>query len=312
MSSKFRIPTLLGLSLVAAGLMTGVFLTSQKQFLGWQTKAGSSTIPKEAVVVNITATSASIFWKTDTPSLGSVQAGPTTLLGSTFLDNRDIETPQNRELHFVTLKNLTPNTTYHYKINSGSTVFPQGTPLSFKTTSFQASTNRPPLIGTVLDHTSQPIKEALVTLEIPGAQPLATITKLAGNFVLPLTEVQSSDPNRELTNSFDGIKATLNVSDHQQRSQVTFYFPLENSLLPPVTLGKDLDLSTKTVSPTPSNLKFDLNKDGVVNSLDLSLVQKNFGKNPKDKTADFNQDGIVDKKDLEIISKSLYPTPSPG
>lgn len=308
MDSEVKIPTLLGLSIMIAGLAIGVFLLNQNRLTIFQIQARQSNIPFNITVANLSSTSAAIFWQTAQPTTGFVQAGPGSSLNLTFQDERDFSRPEPHTLHFVILTNLTPQTTYSFTINSGSITHPQNNPLSFTTSQAIPPADHPPLVGTILTTDYQPVGEALVVLEIAGAQKLATITKMAGNFILPLSELK----NDQLTANFDlqrtNLSAQLTIFDSQKKSQVRIILPLP-SPLPPLTLGQDLNLISAPASSSATK-SYDLNSDGVINSLDLSFLVKNLGRNPQNKQADLNHDGIVDQKDVDILNQ-LIPQTSP-
>lgn len=312
--AETRIPTILGLGVLLAGLAGGVLLVTTNQI--FKTRANTSDTPQSIALANISGSQISIYWQTDQPTTGFVQAGPTTALGLTFRDERDSQSPEPHQLHFITLENLTPDTVYYYKVSSGANTYPPGEPFSFKTPTGKTSpSNSPPLIGTVLDSDSQPVTEAMVTLELPDAQSLAVVTKLAGNFILPLAEIR----NRDLVESFTfpeaGLSGKLTVFNRTKRSDVIIELPFTATTLPQITLGQDLDLSSPPASPSTAATRYDLNADGVVNSLDLSTVIKNQGplrqsaseasKNPKNERTDLNGDGVVDQKDIDIINRYI-------
>lgn len=294
----------MGLGVLMAGLVGGVILVNSNQI--FKTRAGTSDTPKSVALANLSGNQVSIYWQTDQPTTGFIQAGPTASLGLTFRDDRDIKAPELHQLHFVTLTNLTPDTVYYYKISSGALTYPPGEPFSFKTPAeITNPSGIPPLIGTVLDPGSQPAIEAIITLELPGAQSLATVTKLAGNFILPLAEIRNRDLTESLAFPETGLSGKLTAFSPGKRSDITIKLPLKTTTLPQITLGQDLDLTAPPASPTASISQYDLNSDGVVNALDSSIVIKNRGKNPKNKQADLNEDGVVDQKDVDIINRYI-------
>ncbi len=61
-----------------------------------------------------------------------------------------------------------------------------------------------------------------------------------------------------------------------------------------------------TPNPSPSPLKGDINKDGIVNSLDWSLMNSKWFSN--DTTADLNNDGIVNSLDFSIMNGNWSKT----
>ncbi|GEM_PF-2559196 len=66
------------------------------------------------------------------------------------------------------------------------------------------------------------------------------------------------------------------------------------------TLGSVTPTPQPSPIPTPPTLKGDLNKDGIVNSLDWSIMNSKWFTN--DTTADLNNDGIVNSLDFSIMN----------
>lgn len=306
MNSEIKIPTILGLAVLTIGLGTGVYLLTQNQNL--KSKAGISSIPKNVGVANIGSRSASVYWQTDSSSSGFVKAGTTPVLDLTFRDDRDPEAPKPHQMHFVTLTSLSPNTTYYYKISSGPSLFPQKEPLKFTTSPDLPLADYNPVIGTVVDSIKQPAKEAIITLQIPGAQPLAAITKVAGSFVIPLTELKEASLVSGFPLSSQGVMAEFKVANGQSVSSDTVTVYSSGTQIPPITIGRVTPTTTNpqpTATTSAQTKQFDLSGDGKVDNLDISIVLKNFGKNPKQKEADFNKDEVVDQKDLQLIRDAM-------
>lgn len=300
MNSEFKFPTLIGLGVLFIGLVAGVALVAKPQL--FTTQATPTAQPQNITVTNLFGTSASIYWQTDQETTGFIQVGTNPTPNQTFIDDRDTAAPKPHLLHFVTLTNLIPNTTYYYKIVSGATTFPAKNPLSFQTPANTTISTNQPLIGTVLSSDLTEVNEALVALKLENNILAATVTKLAGNFILPLTIF----PNFTATQS-----ATLVIFNQQTSSKVKLQLP-STSILPFITLGKDIDLTPKIASPAAQVNKYDLNNDGAVNSLDLAIILKNTGplrseasKNPKEKRADLNGDGVVDQQDANFMNKVI-------
>lgn len=302
---KAKIPTILGVGVLLVSIIAGIFLVTNQQVLN--SKAAAPLTPKDITVANVSSTDAAIFWQTDVLATGFVQAGPSQNLGLTFKDDRDSTIPKPHFLHFVTLTNLAPNTTYYYRITSGVSTFPRDQILSFKTGPELPTGSTQPIIGTVLDSSSRPVTESIVVLEIPGAQRLATLTKGTGGFILPLSTLRSSDLSQGFDPSAQNVLMTLNIFNNLNRSTINISPPFENLILPPITLGLNLDLTAQLPTAVPSPVqndklkKYDLNSDGVVNSLDQSIIIKNLGRKGPNLPADLNGDGMVDQKDLSLM-----------
>lgn len=297
-----KIPTLVGMGVLLIGLAGGAFLVTQNQTL--KSKAAVTSSPKNINIVNLNSNSASIYWQTDETTSGFIRAGIGTQEKQLYRDDRDLSSPELHKLHFVTLTNLQPETTYYYQIYSGAITYPIE-PLNFKTSAVTPNLSWLPLVGTIIDANNQTIDEAIVTLNLPEAQKLATVTKANGNFILPISDIKTAD----LVNPLPINKvytAKLDILGTSKNAQATVLLPTQ-STLPPIILGSNVDL-TQTV-PKISSLsaeinKYDINGDGIVNYTDLSIILQNFGsinsesKNPK---TDLNGDGVVNQKDANLL-----------
>lgn len=313
-----KIPTLLGLSLLITAFVLGMFIYFYQQNSLQQQR--SLFTPKDIQVVNLSATQATVIWWTDTPSTGQVAYGTNSRPSDIQKDNRDITTTKTRQIHFVTLRNLQPETTYHYQVIASDFRYPEK-PATFTTPiALETATQNRPLRGSVLNTNLNPIDEALVFLKITGASEMVTFTSTAGNFILPLKELRTTDlsaPFPITTNT----EASLIIKKGDQESTVDLNLPVEdNQLLPPLTLGQNINLKDLLVQSNPSprpqasispEANFDLNNDSKVNSLDLAIITQNSNKKISDiederiKRADLNKDGIIDKKDADLLLSNL-------
>lgn len=317
---KLKIPTILAIVILILLLICGIALFSLKNIELNQQKQNYS--PTNYQVVNITTDSFSILWQTPQPCFAKLLYGQTQNLDQTQIDDRDVFELKPRLTHFVTIKSLQPDTLYYVKLKCSQLITPDK-PLEVITAPLIPGRDdpnlNPPLRGTILDQSLQPIDEALILLQIPGAQPLATFSTSAGNFLLPLTNVRNDQLDQKFI--LNDQPSTLTIVKGDQKTTADLKIPLGNKDLPPFTLGQDINLVNYFASPSPtiqsnnafskaqdiSNLtgKFDLNQDGKINSLDLSIILQNIGKKPFEKRADINQDLTVDQKDVELLKQAL-------
>lgn len=265
---KFKIPTLLGLGVIVVGIGVGVFLVLREQV--FLSSAAPSQTPQNIQISNIEDSQVSISWQTSSPSLGFVSFGQNNTSDETVLDDRDTRQPQSHLVHYVTLKNLIPKTTYQYKIISGKIT----TKILNFTTASEASTqtNFRPVIGTVLNG-EKPLDEGIAYVAIPGASLQSALVKNQGNFLIPLSKLEDVNDNTE-------AKVTI-ISANGEASAI-FNLKTDGVNLPVLKIGQRLDLTAPAFTPTPSpttNLKlYDLNGDGKVNAADYSIAQKNKDK----------------------------------
>ncbi|MEA2020245.1 MAG: fibronectin type III domain-containing protein [Patescibacteria group bacterium] len=111
------------LTLALAGIVLGL-----KFFRSPDSKASPENRPQNIRLDEVTATSATISWTTETPAYGFVSYGKTMSLGNT------VQADQRAAVHTVTIPNLSPQTTYYYKIGVGEEIYDNdGVPYSFTT-----------------------------------------------------------------------------------------------------------------------------------------------------------------------------------
>lgn len=317
-----KIPTILGLSLLITAISLGFLLYSYQKKIDTNQKQAFD--PRNIKVINLTDTQATVIWQTDHPAPGQIDFGQPNRFMKSQNDNRDHAEPKEHLIHFVTLRDLTPNTSYSFHIRSGKHLFPEK-PLSFQTAKDLDDRKLPetnkPIRGSVLNVNLNPIDEALILLEIANAQQMATFTSTSGNFVLPLRELRRTD----LSSFFpvpENTPATLTIIRGDLSSTVEVVLPLpDNQLLPPLTLGQNVSykdlIAQSQITPIEIDEnqaiinRYDLNKDTTVNSLDLAIVMQYNGRTIDQsslqelKDSDLNADGVVNQKDIDLLTLNL-------
>ncbi len=300
-ANRFRIPTLLGLTVIVIGIAAGILLNLKEQT--FISQASPDLIPQNITVSNLSDTSATISWQTSAEATSFIRFGQTSPNEQTSLDDRDNKNPQPHLIHYVTLKNLSPKTTYQYKIISSKTSsdtlnFTTATPLSSQT-GFQ------PIIGSVLNE-NIPLNDTLVYLSIADAATLSALTKNSGNFLIPISQIRKSDLSDIYPLSEDTV-AKLTIFSEKGQSSALFKLKSIKTGLPPIAIGENLDLTNPV-----DNINYDLNKDGKINSADMAIILQNFGPKPKNqqsaasyKKADLNNDGVVDQKDIDLMLEGI-------
>src|SRR6185437_8590857 len=115
-----QLPAYLGffVMLIALGI---TLLISGNTFL-FVTKATVGSDPKNIQISNLTDTTFTISYTTDAPAAGSISYGTDLTHNEVALDDRDQEASgaAEHQVHFITVKNLSPTTKYYYAILSGS------------------------------------------------------------------------------------------------------------------------------------------------------------------------------------------------
>lgn len=307
--SAFKIPTLLGLSVIFIGVVAGVYMTIQNQPTNFLTKADPDQSPKNITIGNIEDTYFSISWQSSIKVPGFVTFGIDSADGQTLRDDRDDDTPEDRNTHHVTLKKLNPDTKYKVKIFSGKT---SSSVMEVTTAKTSGSLNSlKPVIGSVLLKDA-PLSDGLVYLSIAGAVTQSTYIKNLGNFIIPLSSMRSLGSLEIFSPTLDATGKVTVISEAGQASALVMLNNLDRPI-GPLKIGQSLDLTSVVSSPTSNSVISDLAKfdlapipgDGILNAGDNAVILNNFGKNPKDKRADINGDGVVDKRDLDLMAQKI-------
>lgn len=303
---KFKIPTLLGLSIIFLGIISGLYLVLREQtFLS---QATPNLTPQNVTLTNLTEDSITISWQTNLSATSFITYGQTSPGEQTALDDRDSPPgggPKPRLIHYVTLKKLLPKTSYQFKIISGKLAsdvqrFETASPLTNQT-------GFTPVIGSVLDD-NIPLTNGIAYLFIPDTITQSSLVKEGGNFLIPLSKVRKNDLSDYQPT--EGTVAKLTISSDKGIANILFKLKADSIPLSPIKLGQNIDLTTPEQSPQPSPTnkdldKYDLNDDGKINAADNAIVLQNFGKNPKDKKTDLNGDGVVNQKDLDLMAQKI-------
>ncbi|OGD72784.1 hypothetical protein A3K29_01395 [Candidatus Collierbacteria bacterium RIFOXYB2_FULL_46_14] len=206
-----RIPTMLGIFILIAGLVAGVILVNTRQ--GLESKAGPSESPKNLKISNLNATTFSVSWTTDTPLTGLTKYSqdPAKIVTPAG-DVRDqiSGTSQSYNSHTVNVSGLAASTTYYFLIVSGSGTYDDnGKPFSVRTTAQAIAPPEDIIFGKVVRDTGDPVSGSIVFVEAEGGQALSTITKTDGTWRLNLASsrdeggnVLTYDPEKTLLSIF--------------------------------------------------------------------------------------------------------------
>jgi len=116
-----RIHPFIGVLFLIFSLGTIGFLSSNAILFG--TKAATDNTPKNVKISNISDSSFTVSYFTDSNTTGSISYGETQTPDKVALDDRDKETSAEHFVHYVTVKNLKPSTKYFLTITSGAKTF---------------------------------------------------------------------------------------------------------------------------------------------------------------------------------------------
>ncbi len=235
-----RIPTLLGIILIIVGIGITTYLAGNGAII--TTKAGPSEVPQNVRITNITDTSLTVSYTTDAQVIGSVNYGRDKSLGQITLDDRDDNgNISPRFIHYITLKNLNPGTTYLFSITSGAQSYLKDE------NPYEVSTG--PAIGNSIDEANlikgsvvYPqlySKEAVVYITSEGSNTISTLAKDDGSYSSLLNMLRDKDLSSYFGFNENTVFSML-VVGQETTSNIKFTIPSEK-ILPPITLSEDFD-----------------------------------------------------------------------
>ncbi len=248
-----RIPTMAGMFLLLA--LIGGTVALVKTGVLFPIRASGSDEPQAVKISNITDTSFTVSYTTDSPVVGSVAYGTTPNFGSVSLDERDTagNVAQPHSIHQITVTTLEPQTTYRFGIISGSTTFTNnGSPYTVSTAPAAASVpeKQTPITGRVTNPNGNAPLEAIVYLTAPDSQLLSSLVKADGTYSLAIDTLRQSQLDTFLPVTGTTL-LTLQFAGEGLASSVKITTGTSSSV-PDVTLSQDYDFTQSTLeTPTP-------------------------------------------------------------
>jgi len=250
-----RIPTLFGIILLLAGFFAINYAVNHTVF--FTTQASPTYTPEELRVTNLTDTSFTLSYVTQESVLGTLTYDSTPTGNKVALDDRDQQsgTPQPYLTHHITVKNLSPNTTYYYSIlSSNKTFIDKDKPFSVKTLNSltQDPSRQTPIVGSVANEDGSHDNNTIVLLVTDGAQTLSTLTKADGTFIMPLNALRTNDFSSYIAFTPNSLIKLL-VENPKGKATVSVLASQINPV-PLITLNNSYDFTTSIqgqISPVP-------------------------------------------------------------
>lgn len=188
-----------------------------------KTRASKQIVTRQEIV-NVFPSQVGLFWEVETPDTGWIIYGENpSKLEQIALDERYIGgDTTKRKLHYAVLKNLTPETTYYFKIVSddGIVSAQNNEPFSVKTSSEGiASSSLTPSYGKVIGQNGAAVPGNFVLLTILNGFPLLAVTKNTGEWLIPLQHIVNKDDFSSVPISEDTV-VTFKIFNEIQESVV--------------------------------------------------------------------------------------------
>ncbi len=193
-----RIPTILGILFLAGGLGVGIFVVNQGTG-GFLPKASPESTPKNVKITNISDTTFTISFLTDSATPGYVKYGTeANKLQQQTSDDRDQLSGAVGQFttHHITLRNLTPSTPYYVAIGTASREIYTDNGKPYMVTTAPKIGGAPEALtayGSVVTKASTPASDSIVYVSIDSASPLSTLVKSSGSWAIPLSTARTKN-----------------------------------------------------------------------------------------------------------------------
>lgn len=197
---KFRIPTAAGLVLLFLSIwITSYLIQSGVITIG---RASVDIEPQHVIVSNITDTSFTVSFTTNDKALSAISVSSQSMEPTTYFDNRSKTDQETFSSHYITVKKLSPRTTYQFSILSdGNTYLQNGQKYSVSTGPKLVNTPKSgkKISGRVIMPDGSAAVDTIVIVSIQKAQQLSALTTSSGTFSVPLTLLRTSNLNGYFT-----------------------------------------------------------------------------------------------------------------
>lgn len=258
---KKTIPTILGILILLAGIGGSVYLVQTRSNLFL--RASPTISPKQVKITNLSDNSFTVSWITEEATSGFVKYGTTSQIELTAIDDRDQETGKtgNYTTHYVNLKNLSPQTTYYFKIGSGKSLHDNNGNLyevitASKIVSSPSASD--PANGIVIKPDESPAEGTIVYLTIANVTPLSALTKSTGTWLIPLNNARSSNLSTYASYDAEASIEEIFVQGGSLSTATAITMTKNDNPVPTITLGKSHDFRQATelkqeTTPSPES-----------------------------------------------------------
>ncbi|PIS09306.1 hypothetical protein COT75_02255 [Candidatus Beckwithbacteria bacterium CG10_big_fil_rev_8_21_14_0_10_34_10] len=182
-----KLPTIAVLLLLGIALLIGFFLINKEGFLG--SKKKEINLPLEVRYTNIQDDQITISWLTQKPTKGIVYYGESSPPEIALTDSRDQQSgkTEERQTHYVNLKNLNPQKNYYFKIGDGEEKSISTGP---KLTKIKEAKT---ISGKILNPDKSPAKGTIVYLSSANINSLSALTDNNGRFTIFINQARVKD-----------------------------------------------------------------------------------------------------------------------
>lgn len=262
-------PTIIGILLLFAGIVAGVFLLRSNQI--FKIGASPGVEPKDVRISNISDSSATISWVTGDPTTAFISYGTSSSLGTMVNEG---QSDQKYNTHSITITGLSPSTNYYFKIISNGTTFDNNSlPWQFSTgIVLNINQNVMPISGSVITAAGAPSRRAIIYVTV-GGYTISTLTSEGGTFVLQLSSIRTPDLTSYAEISRESTLLEVSVTAESGEISTAKVFQQSANPIPAIIVGQNQDFRNLEPNSVGQNPNADLNLPDSVTSpskLDIS------------------------------------------
>lgn len=249
-----QLPSYVGFFVFLFALVVTVFLSGNTFVFISRATIGSE--PKNIQISNISDTSFTVSYTTDTNTVGTISYGTDPSTPNIALDDRDAQagTSTEHQVHFITVKNLTPATKYYYVIDSGSQKSTNnGSPYEITTASPLTSQQpgQPVLSGTISIASGSASEESIIYASTSASQQLAALVNPDGSYQIPLTHLLDNTESTLAPLTPDTIVNLRVVSPAEQSTVQVLLSQADH--VPPIMLSQNYDFTLGTTAQSSAS-----------------------------------------------------------
>ncbi len=252
MKQEKRIPTILGLFLLIASTVAGVYLTSSKQI--FNSKASIDCRPDSVQVSNISEKSASIYFSTSQECSAQIKINGRNLDDYRLSSLNYSPSSDKLKTHFYQVDGLKDSTLYKFEIISGGQSYTQST---YQINTALSPSGTVPVSnlawGKVYTQSAQPAFGSIVFINIPGAAPLSAVVTSSGNWNISFATSFNSTLESWYTPPQNVDEEIIVISDTINTPTVLTGNTSRNNPVPDITLGQNYFTASEDDSTSQSN-----------------------------------------------------------
>lgn len=287
---KEKIPTLIGLTILIIGILSGVFLIKSQTI--FRLGASAEQAPKDVRISNISDSSFTVSWTTDKETIGFVKWGK----NINNLDKVGNDTiSQKGYTHSSTIKSLNPQTEYFFKINSDSKDYDnQDIAWKVKTgPQLGQPANNVIISGNILSQDGTPVKNALVYFSVSGGSTLSTVTSKTGNWLMPISQTRNKNLESYITIDENSSLVEISVNAGINSVSSAQIYPRSAKPAPTIILKEVNDF--KNLGPSKDlqapNASFEMPEGNISSKSGFEIEENTSKSNSKIVTLDSHNEG---------------------